>query len=332
MNKLIAIICALGSWGALSACTNKTSLDTESQTVVEMVATHAIDTNDQITSLTFIPNNVAPWLGRIILRTESGKLHATDIEGRTPLKIGTHSYLDTFGIFRKNAAGVFLAINESNHLEAFIQSDDAGNFKSMTYSGTGLNVIKFCHSPLPQSNTVKLLTSDGKITTIEIVIQDTVIEHIEISTNKAPQDTIACAYDDAKIYALSKSASTSTSIHIANLLAMKNWTLRQSIPNILTLHLLGYSQNQHLGVISDIMHLLSVQTERTDNFEVSIKDGLSIRGLARVDYVQATTANYGGGAFKGGVIAMIDTQSPRIVFVSLEYAQSRLTVRTANSQ
>ena len=266
------------------------------------------------------------------MRTESGQLHSTDIEGRTPLKIGTHSYVDTFGIFRKNAAGVFLAINENNHLEAFIQSDNAGNFKPMTYSGTGLKIVKFCHSPLPQSNTVKVLTSDGKITTIEITIQDTVTEHVEISTRNAPQGTISCAYDDVNLYALSKSASTSTNVHMAKLLSTNDWKLRPSISNISTLHLLGSSQNQYLGVISDIVHLSSVQAERTDSFEVSIKDGLSIRGLKRVDYVQTTTANYGGGAFKNGVIAMIDTQSPRIVFVSLEHAQGRLTARTANSQ
>ena len=135
MNKLFTLISATL---IMTSCTKPTEA-TKELPIVEMVATHAFDTKTQITALTFIPNNVAPWLGRIIMLDENQHLFSTDIEGRTPLAVNSKTYTDIAGLFRKNAAGVFLAIGENGKLEAFIQSDDAGNFKSLPISGTGIN-------------------------------------------------------------------------------------------------------------------------------------------------------------------------------------------------
>lgn len=282
MNKFFPLISAAL---IMTSCT-KAAESPKQLPIVEMVATHAIDTKTQITALTFIPNNVAPWLGRIIMLDENEHLFSTDIEGRTPLAVNPKTYTGIAGLFRENAAGVFLAIGANGKLEAFIQSDDAGNFMSLPISGTGINTSQFCKSSVPIGGSIKLLSTDGRIIDLEISIADNVLEYTEASSSKAEKNDICAA-----------NAGIST-------IQLK------------------FTDAEYTGKADGSLRVY--QDGGPNHYTLKINDGLSIKGLEAIDYINATTANYGGGAFKDGVIALIDKNKPRIVFVSLEYAGGKI--------
>lgn len=287
MSKFYSKISLIAAIAIFSACADQTSTEPKNLPIVEMVATHAFDTKTQISSLTFIPNNVAPWLGRIIMLDENQHLFSTDIEGRTPLVINPQAYKDVAGLFRKNAAGVFLAVNENNTLEAFVQSDDAGNFTSLPVSGTGIKTAQFCRSSQPSENKLQILALDGTIRELEISVLENILEFTETSTSQATQNN-TCQENEGIVSTPLKLSGT---------------TYESRANGNLRIH----------------------QADGANQYLLMINDGLSIQGLSAVDYINATTANYGGGAFKNGVIALIDNNKPRIVFVSLEYAGEKIT-------
>ncbi len=271
----------------LLACADKVVVEPVVIPTIELVATHAIDTPTQISSLTFVPNNVAPWLGRIILLDNQQRLLSTDIEGRTPLEVNAKSYIDIEGVYRENQVGVFLALTTNGTLEAFIQSDDAGNYTSLPISGTGVNIVKFCKSSSPEQNTVNILSQDGYIVSLNISVLNGVLEYTETSKTKAAKDGLC-----------QKKKGMS------------------SVP-------LQFTGAEYLGTANGNLHF--IRTDQEAPLNLIINDGLSIKGLEGVDYINATTANYGGGAFKGGVIALIDNDESRIVFISLDYADGKVT-------
>ncbi len=103
--------------------------------IIEVRATDENSMPIAMEQATFIPNNVASWLGHIILRGKDGSIWRTTTEGRTPRKVSDGPYSDIIGLNRQNASGVFLAIKQNGKLAAFIEADDDGNFKPMIMSG-----------------------------------------------------------------------------------------------------------------------------------------------------------------------------------------------------
>ncbi len=259
----------------LAACSGDKA-KTGDFTVVELVATHAFDTKQPVSALTFVPNDAAPWLGRIILMTDTGQLLSTDIEGTAFVPVTKQKYKEVYGLNRKKSAGLFIAINEAGSLEAFIESDDEGGFSAMTYSGNSLKVKRFCLSTNPEADTLKLLGTDKKTYSLNFTVKDNVIEQTsQIAT------TPECA----------------------------------GIPH--------FAYNKGSYQLTNKDGLINVQSQ-DGNFRLVINDGLSIRGLKNANYVNATLANYGGAAFKDGVVAMVDADENRIVFLSLDYMAGKI--------
>lgn len=273
--KLISYAAAGLMTLGLAACSGD-KINTGDFTVVELVATHAFDTKQPVSSLTFVPNDAAPWLGRIILMTDTGQLLSTDIEGTTFVPVTNQRYREIYGLSRVGAAGLFIAINKMGGLEAFIESDDEGGFSAMTYSGNSLKVERFCLEASPAANTLKLLAIDGKAHVLDFSVTDNVIEQA------------------SQIAATSECAG---------------------IPN--------FAYNEDSYQLSSKDGPINVQSQAT-NYRLSINDGLSIRGLKNANYVNATLANYGGAAFKDGVVAMVDADENRIVFLSLDYMAGKI--------
>jgi len=165
MNKILSIVLLPALF--LSACSNggQNSQDLTDIPTMEITATHAIAIDESADGIGFVPNNVAPWLGRIILQNSDGGLVSTDIEGRSAQTITERGSGSTFGLARENASGVFLAINSRNkRLDAFIESDDQGNFASQSYSGDNISPQTLCTTDNAQQDSASALTADDKIT------------------------------------------------------------------------------------------------------------------------------------------------------------------------
>lgn len=288
MKKLTLLLAAAILTASLSACSGKsdnnpTISETKDIPTIEMVATHAIDLDFPVSQLTFVPNSVAPWLGRIILLGEDGHLFSTDIEGRDPKPVGSGKFIDIFGLAREAAPGVFLAINTENKIEAFIESSDDGDFSPMIYAGEDLANVAFCESDTPTRNSTRVLTTKGELKSLEFIIDGNHVQQLVKASTKAARKTKACKIDTK------------------------------------TPRPYGFSANTKSHTLSAI----SSNTGAAIN-TIKIKNGLSIRGLNRIKYVAATQSNYGGGAYADGVLALVDKDENRIVFISLSYAERQL--------
>lgn len=288
MKKLTLLFTAAILTSGVVACSDKPT-DTTSVIkatelpVIDMVATHAIDLDISVSQLTFVPNSAAPWLGRIILLDDTGHLYSTDIEGRDPKPVGSNKYIDIFGLAREAAPGVFLAITDGNKIEAFIESDDEGNFSPMIYSGESIVAQALCLSQEPTPNYATVLTINGNLNTLDLNIQDTHLEQIILDTAKASKKAKTCATEQQ---AQSEYKHT--------------WA----------------KDNRNLRAQSLV--------ENKPSNKIKVTNGLSVRGLQNLKHVASTQSNYGGGAYANGVLALVDDDENRIVFISLSYAERQL--------
>ena len=244
------------------------------------MATYAFDTKAPIKTLAFVPNDTAPWLGRLILVTDAGHLISTTIEGDDFVDVSQETYTDVFGLNRTKAAGIVIAINEAGGLEAFIESDDKGGFSAMTYSGASLHAKHFCRFASPDQGKLRLMDINDKVHSLSFIAKGNVIEQkVDITGPDA-----SCATNASFIYGSNDSAYILTNV----------------------------DGSAHLNVDGE-----------QSRYTLSIADGLSIRGTDKTSNIIATRKNYGGAAFKDGVVAFIDSNEPRIVFLSLDYLASK---------
>ncbi len=279
MKNLYQILIIIIFTTVLTACNRDKALEVENLPVIDLVATHDFETPVPVARLTFVPNSVAPWLGRVILLGKDGKLYSTDIEGRGPKPVGVGPYMDVFGIARNNAPGVFFAINKENTIEAFIESGDQGYFSAMIYSGAELTVQSFCQNAPARLNEVMVLTSDNeKIDLAYSIIGDSNIEQsIKSRTpNQHQSDASVCKADISQPFTLK----------------------------------------------DDILFMLDpVNTKPA--YVVNINDGLSIRGLSSINFMNTTKFNF-GGVYNEGATVFVDRDEQRLVFISNGYVTGKL--------
>ncbi|HHI88531.1 MAG TPA: hypothetical protein ENK01_01140, partial [Hellea balneolensis] len=129
----------------LSACQKTNAPSSQDLPQVSMVLTHEIATDLDITDITFIPNTLAHWLGKIALLDKQGRLFVTDIEGGKVVPVGTHTYRDMVGLLRPKAPGLLFALNTNGQIEAFREDDEDGRFHPLKVVSDSLELKQFCH-------------------------------------------------------------------------------------------------------------------------------------------------------------------------------------------
>lgn len=304
---------------ALTACTADKTPNMDTAIPIQLVATHAFDTDTHIKSIAFVPNNVAPWLGRLILLDDTGHLHSTDIEGRRMISLAPKKYIDILGLSLDNAAGVVLAINENNEIEAFIESSDDGEFSPMAYSGKPLKVTGFCKSVIPTAKNIQVLTVERKMQDLSIHVNGKIVEQIIVQNNMNTKKGVNCQTDTANTISfqpLKRDVKQSF-----NPLATADTKLDTALQPHLSAHIIQAKEGRLFSLNADDKDII---------YSLSIENGLSIQGIEKIDYVTGTTANYGGAAFADGFIAMINNDEQRIVFLSREYVGRKITETALN--
>lgn len=308
----------------LSACSPSggQSVDLTEVPTLDISATHAIAIVQSANGLSFVPNNVAPWLGRIGLENADTSLSSADIDGRSAQKIPTLDHNDTFGLARENQSGVFLALSHENKsLDAFIESDDQGNFDLLSYSGNTLVPKAFCTTDQARQNSVSLLTDDGLIKTLSLTIatgenaKSAPVEQEIAASLPAPKNTELCSVTRNRTFAYSR-AGNKARVHTY---IDGKWTqtiVPTSIAGMIPLEL-----NQQFFLLlldADTVFIFNVQTQKFE-YRLAVNSGLSIGGLGKTKFVTATTHHYGGAAFSEGLIAFGQADQDRIVFLSRSY-------------
>ena len=111
----------------ISACSNSQSapdIDAGALPTIDLVATSQVVLPDIAEKITFAPNSVAPWTGHIIVQSKDGSLYRTTAMGDKPVTLGVSNSKDIFGLYRENAAGAFLSIDEACLLYTSDAADD----------------------------------------------------------------------------------------------------------------------------------------------------------------------------------------------------------------
>jgi len=137
--------------------------------VIDLKATDAVDTPEPMVKATFVPNSVASWLGHVILLSETGSIWRTSSNGARPVLIDEGPFTDIHGLFRKEAAGVFVGSKDNGEIIAFLQIDDAGTFKRISLSQDGLDFKQFCNNPA--SEQIQIITQGNQSTTLSSDIE-----------------------------------------------------------------------------------------------------------------------------------------------------------------
>ena len=318
----------------MAACTSNAGkpVDLSKVPTLDISATHAIAIEQSAGGLSFVPNNVAPWLGRIILLNTDSSLSSTDIEGRAAQSVTVENKSDVFGLARVNQSGVFLVKNENtDEIGAFFESDDKGNFAPMSYSGSALPIAAFCTTDSARANSASVLTADGQIAELSLAIvpdenaRTAPVEQEIAATDTAPVGTKFCATTQKHIFAYSN-ATNKASIHTKG---EGGWTRTRVPTSISAMAPLELNETPYLLLIdNEDVFVFNVSTQSFE-FKFAVKSGLSIMGLDKTKFITTTTHNYGGAAFSEGLVAFGQADADRVVFVSRSYLAD--IVRGSNS-
>ncbi len=144
--------------------------------VIEMSLTDSKTFDFNTRKIVFSPNNIATWMGRLILLSHDGTLYSTDINMSQPKLINKGNYKDIFAFTRKNAPGLFVALKSDGGLDAFLESDDEGNFKKISIKtnveADKLKIKSLCPSNSPAKNKLKAISAKNKFVSFLVSIKE----------------------------------------------------------------------------------------------------------------------------------------------------------------
>ena len=135
---------------------------------MELRATSDIFAPAPIKQLSFVPNNVASWLGHIIMVDANGDLHRATTNSQV-IAVKQGNYVDVIGLDRPNKAGAFLALTQDKTVHAFIEADNEGNFKSIPVTQAKIPIKSFCQSNNAPENQLWARTQKGEIAAYDIM-------------------------------------------------------------------------------------------------------------------------------------------------------------------
>ncbi|HFE38341.1 MAG TPA: hypothetical protein ENK06_08000 [Gammaproteobacteria bacterium] len=301
-------------------------------------ATHAVTLETKAVELVFIPNEVAPWLGRIVYTSTGGSAISMDIENRniSMFKLGVTKSL--LGLSFHKQPGVFLSLNQNNQVESLLESGDHGQFVTIISSGAPVHAVSFCQVAKAQGKDIYVLEAKSRIQkySVALSVQPDAKNLSRLTFTKddgfdlkAPENTVACYVDKGHLYSLqSKDKRTGLSSYSTQSNTWQTSTLKYPSLDLVPVKLgqdmyFAFSTQGYLGLF---------RTDRPEDVEFySITDGLSIKGMDKVSKVYATANKFGGTAFNQGVMALLNDDAKRIVYISTSYIADQVQINSENN-
>ena len=154
----------------LASCQN-TMDTTKTQKLLEVSSTSEIYSTKPIEEISFVPNNVASWLGHLIMIDKTGSILRANASDRTTKLVATGSYKDVIGTSLKNKSGLFFAINNQGVIEAFTETTNSGDFTFLENINALDGFIKFCETPR-SNNKIIAIKNNRKIFNITYRINE----------------------------------------------------------------------------------------------------------------------------------------------------------------
>jgi|GEM_PF-3642659 len=130
----------------LIACgdTSETPNFDESGPAIELAVTAQVMLPEKGVAYAFVPNDAAQWLSQIIILSEDGDLYQATADTREAKPIKGPKAKSIIGLNRPGAAGMFLAVNPDDTVQAYIESNDEGDFKLYDQTATNLTIADLC--------------------------------------------------------------------------------------------------------------------------------------------------------------------------------------------
>ena len=154
----------------LASCQN-TMDTTKTQKLLEVSSTSEIYSTKPIEEISFVPNNVASWLGHLIMIDKTGSILRANASDRTTKLVATGSYKDVIGTSLKNKSGLFFAINNQGVIEAFTETTNSGDFTFLENINALDGFIKFCETTR-SNNKIVAIKNNRKIFNITYRINE----------------------------------------------------------------------------------------------------------------------------------------------------------------
>lgn len=290
-------------------------------------ATHAVDLEIKTNQLTFVPNETAPWLGRIIGFGAHKDAISMDIENRNNTKLKLAKPRSALGLSFKNNPGVFLLVDQNGALHTYIESDDKGNFVEIISSAAPNDIRRFCLTDTSNAARVFVLEKNYAIQGYDVSLnanpedkpasQLTFKKSAEATFADVPQSAQDCAVWSGDAYI--RAAGKKQDVLYVQKINSSHW---QSTP--LPYKFSGLAPIKlndalsFVGSYNGYFAIIPADAPSKPRF-YTISDGLSIQGMDKVGRVFASNFKYGGAAFNQGVIALIAPEKNRIVYLSASY-------------
>lgn len=320
MRNLSLVFLSLALFACTDAGDHDIAVPVDTSNTFTLRATGDISSPAAMIQAAFLPNPVASMgagfalnlPGDILLLSDNGDIWRTTTEGEKPELIAEGDFTDITGYSPDGAPGVILALTGTGSLTAFVKNEDGSEVRRLAVSQGGTAIKAFC------KGVDTVIGTDGKLHKLTGAVSDnTVIE-------------IAAQAMDSKI-------SNASTCHGGGTLDLLVSTEKRD--------------TQHWQLISDgdvspvktAKGLTSLSPLNSDTYigldqangsplimkenavaKLIIEDGLSIRGLDQAAFVTSTQAPM-GTTFSNGLILLSDANEPRLVMISMEYAQRELT-------
>jgi len=326
---LFCLALCLGGCGP-NTDTTPSSPDFGQTTDITLEATTDFETPAKIIRASFVPNLTASWVSQIIMVDENGDLHRTVTSGlkSQPLQKGT--YIDVFGVTRKQAAGAFLALKDDGSVDAFIEIDDAGNFKPIPLSRASTPIRSFCSQSqaLPVSeggDIIWALSTEGHLLKLKLRLTDNQAASLETLLKKDSSGKYRhCSVSqNSGIF-----AKTSDSEFLfrydpdKNAWASTRLTAGPSPTSEKRQGFITISETPAPLFLTTKAKALTLFDKKAAN-RIEISNGLSIAGVAESGFATLTSAQL-GGALNSGAVLIADSQNPRMVLISRGYMMQEL--------
>jgi len=264
------------------------------------------------THITFVANSVAPWLGQIIYIDESRAIWRTHVSRAMPSAIDAGTFLDVYGLYREQAAGVFLAIDSGGFLKAFVEIDDDGNFDTIiTSENLDLSVQQFCKGGDPVTGKGWLISTENELVGYSV---DEITDQLLTLNYDAPSaGNVSDCFVDHNGSVLYNTDQSKT---YKSLKRKEN----RSIPSFVR-HATDLGEEGTIRILGHLGKTTALLFDEAGGSQISITDGLSVYGIDEAIAIAGTNLSF-GSVYSDGLIILSDAENSRLVTVSTGYINS----------
>ena len=225
----------------LTSCQN--TIDSiKNPKILEVSSTSEIYTTEPIDKISFVSNNVATWLGHLIMIDTTGSIFRASASDRVAKLVSAGRYKDVIGTSLKNKSGLFFAINNQGVIESFIETTNSGDFTFLENISEPDGFIKFCKTTRSDSKIIAI-KNNGKF--FQIIYDINEKDRSLITTEKEIKSSVSNCLTSKDVILLGEYNLTLND-KLLELNGKKNNSIKLKISDGLSIRGTNYPSGVHL--------------------------------------------------------------------------------------